>query len=148
MRTSVVIVVGGLLVGAVAVWKLQGPTLKSCRAQRAPSVEFPNDRYMARVEIELCDEGLRSGLFVLVEKPGEPGTLHEAFYSPRKLNTAALRWPKERELEISFSEPLDATEREYNGHPIGGDVTVKLKEAGENRGSRPLTPRWSGRVKR
>jgi hypothetical protein len=134
MRTWVVLAAGALIAGAIAIWRLQGPALKSCTVQRATSASSPNDRYVAHVEVRTCDEGLKSGLFVVVEKSIEPGTLHEAFYSSRPLRNVAIRWSDYRELEIVFPEPLDSNERQYGGQTVADSVAVRLKEVGEERG--------------
>ncbi len=135
MRNAFVIVVGALVIVAVGVWKLQDPPLKSCTAARSVSATAPNGRYVAHVETRTCDAGLRAGLFVMLEKPTEPGTLYEAFYSPRNLSGVALQWLGDREIEIAFPVPLDADEQGYDGQSVAGVVAVTLKAAGENRGT-------------
>jgi hypothetical protein len=135
MRIALVIVVGALAFGAVAVWKLQAPPLKSCTVLRSVSANAPNDRYVAHVETRTCDRGLKAGLFVVVEKATEPGALYEAFYSSRNPPGVTLRWSDERELEIALPVPLEAAEQAYDGQSVAGSVAIRLKAAGEVRGT-------------
>ena len=133
MRIAVVIVLGALTAGAVALWKLRDPHLKACTVSRSVSANAPGGGYVAHVETRTCDAGLRGGSFVWVEKSAEPGTLYEAFYTSRNLSEVAVRWRGDRQLEISFSEPLDAIERRYDAQTIANVVAVTLREPGERR---------------
>jgi hypothetical protein len=130
MRTASLIVAGVLAAAAVVAWKLSDPAPRSCRALRVSTAEAVGGRVAAHVERRTCDAGLRSGLFVVVEKSSRPGTRYEAFYSPRDLRAPAVRWTGDRSLEISFSEPLDAVERKYDGQSIAGMVAVTVKSIG------------------
>jgi hypothetical protein len=127
MRPLTIIAVGALAIAVVALWKLHSPPVSSCTANRLSSAASSDARLTAHVEARTCDEGLKSGLFVMVEKASEPGTLYEAFYSSRRLSGAGLHWSGERELEITFPESLSAEERGYANQTVAGIVAVKLK---------------------
>jgi hypothetical protein len=127
VRPLTVIAVGALAVAAVAFWKLRSPPVGGCTANRLSSAASSDAQLTAHVEARTCDERLKAGLFVMVEKASEPGTLYEAFYSGRRLSGAGLRWSGECELEITFPEPLSTEERGYADQTVAGIVAVKLK---------------------
>jgi len=118
--------IGVLVVGAVVLWRLQGPPVKSCRSQIIASVTAPDGRHVARAVIRDCDVGLKSGHFVFLENSSEPGVLHEAFYSARKPSEIALTWREARQLQIAIPEIPDSEERRYDGLRRAGGVLVKV----------------------